>query len=131
MALVFEHLIWVKYIMIPSLYEAYVPSILNVLLHLGLTKPKTVTIIIFTLQLKLKLSLLPKVKQVVSGQVRSSLSLSDPKCMIHSLLSTLKSALRRRKRYTHLQMEIMSSRREGCTAKGTNIGQVLLCVRHM
>lgn len=40
MALVFEHLLCVKYIMKASLYEAYVPSILNVLLRLSLTKPK-------------------------------------------------------------------------------------------
>lgn len=76
MALIFKHLFCVKYIMIVSLYGADVPSILNVLLHLSLPKPKTGTIIIFTLQLKLRvdtLSLLLKVIQVVS-QVGSLLS---------------------------------------------------------
>lgn len=70
MALSFEHLLCAKYIMISTLYGAYVPSILNALLHLSLAKPETDTVTVFTLQLKPsvdKLSLLPKVTQVVIG----------------------------------------------------------------
>lgn len=49
MALIFEHLLCAKYIMPSTLYGAYVSSTFNVLLHLSLAKPKTGTVIIFTL----------------------------------------------------------------------------------
>lgn len=65
-----HNLLCAKYIMISTLYGAYVPSILNVLLHLSLAKRETDTVTVFTLQLKLsmdKLSLLPKVTHVVTG----------------------------------------------------------------
>lgn len=66
MALSFEHLLCAKYIMTSTLYGAYVPSILNILLHLSLAKPETDTVTVFRLQLKPsvgKLSLLPEVNK--------------------------------------------------------------------
>lgn len=66
MTISFEHLLCAKYIMICTLYGAFMPSILNILLHLSLAKPETDTVTVFTLQLKLnvdKLSLLPKVSK--------------------------------------------------------------------
>ena len=93
------------------------PSILNVLLHFSLLKPRTGILIIFTILLKLsvdKSSLLTKVPKVVSGQAGSPLCLTS-KSKIHSLQSTPKSALRGRKRYTHPQLEMMSSGGDGGT----------------
>lgn len=70
MALSFEHLLCAKYIMISTLYGAYVPSILNVLLQLSLAKRVTDTVNCLHITTKPsvdKLSLLPKVTQVVIG----------------------------------------------------------------